>query len=92
MEKEIVSYQKTLGGDGATVEGALGIEGENLRAEIAFEYPVAKVVEPVMKVVDGLVDKIEQWIPGDQKALAEKLKDEARKELMDLIKKELAKA
>lgn len=85
MQKKIVGFDKDLGSDGAKVNGALGIDGENLVANVAVTYPLAKVIEPVMKGVDNLVDKLEALIPGDQKGLAAKLKQEAREEILELI-------
>lgn len=64
--------------DGGKAEASLGIDGEMLSAQIAIKYPIAKIVEPALKAVDSLVDQLEDLIPGDQKAIAQKAKAEAR--------------
>lgn len=74
-------YEHSLGGDGGKA-GAY-IEGTDLA--IKATYPLAKVLDPVNKVVDSVIDKLEQWIPGDQKELADKLKLEAHAELVQLL-------
>lgn len=83
--KQIVGIDQEVGGDGAKVKAGVGVEGDQLKIELSATYPLAKVVEPAMKVVGNLVDKIEQFIPGDQKALAETLKKEAQEELVKLL-------
>jgi hypothetical protein len=83
--KELIGVDQEVGGDGAKVKAGVGVEGDQLKVELAATYPLAKVVDPLMKVVDGLVDKLEQFIPGDQKALATTLKAEAREELVKLL-------
>lgn len=83
--KDFVRYDKEIGGDGAHASGAVGVAGDKLRLEFAGEMPLSKIVDPAMKVVDGLVDKLEQWIPGDQKAVATQLKAEARAELVKVL-------
>lgn len=83
--KELIGVDQEVGGDGGKVKAALGVEADQLKLELAATFPIAKIVEPAMKVVDGLVDKLEQFIPGDQKALAETLKKEAREELVKLL-------
>lgn len=77
-------------GDGDVKGGVgavLGVEGSDLIAEVSAKakYPLAKVVDPAMKVVDDVIDKLEQWIPGDQKAIAEALKADAREKLVKLL-------
>lgn len=83
--KQIIGIDQEVGGDGAKVKAAVGVEADQLKIELAATYPLSKVVDPAMKVIDGVVDKIEQFIPGDQKALAETLKKEAREELVKLL-------
>jgi len=83
--KEIVSVDKAVGDDGLKVQAALGVDKSDLVAQVEARFPIAQVIDPAMKVVDGLVDKIEALIPGDQKALAAKLKAEARVELVELL-------
>lgn len=87
MEKTIYSHKQKLGSDGE-VSGALGIQGDKLRIEasVAYEKPIGEIVEPVMKVADQFVDKLEQWIPGDQKAMAAEAKADLRKALVNALK------
>ena len=74
-------YETALGGDGAKV-GAY-IEGADLTVKAT--YPLGKVLEPVNKVIDEIIDKVEAWIPGDQKAIAEGMKADAHKRLIALL-------
>ena len=83
--KDLVGFDQEIGGDGAKVKGSLGIEMDQMKLQVAVTYPIAKVIEPVMKVLDGLVDQVEQLIPGDQVALAQGLKNQAREELVKLL-------
>lgn len=83
--KKLASYEAAIGGDGATLGGALGIEESNLVAQVEVKYPVEKVLSPVLKVVDDLVDKLEKLIPGDQTAMAEKAKADARAALIEML-------
>lgn len=83
--KDLVKFDQEIGGDGAKAGGSIGIEADQLKAVVSVTYPIAKVIEPVMKVLDGLVDKIEQLIPGDQVAIAQGLKDQARAEIVKLL-------
>ena len=76
--KDIVKFEQGIGGDGATLKGALGVEGETLTAQLQISYPLDKIIEPVGKVVDDLVDKLEKLIPGDQTEMATKAKADAR--------------
>lgn len=84
--KKIVAIDQEFGGDGGKVAGAFGVEGDQLRAEVAVTYPLEKVVEPACRAVDNLLDKIEAAIPGDwDKPMIEKLKGEYRSELVKLL-------
>lgn len=83
--KSIVSFDQAVGGDGLKVQGGLGVEGTDLVAQVKAVFPIAQVIEPAMKVLDGMVDKIEQIIPGDQKGIAAGLKADAREQLMKLV-------
>lgn len=85
MAKKIVDFDKALGGDGAQVVGALSVVGETLEAKIAVTYPLEKVLTPAYEVIDKLIDKVEKLIPGDQSALAAGLKEDARRELLQLL-------
>lgn len=88
--KKFASFDKELGGDGGMVSGSLGVEGASVKALIEITYPVEKVIEPALKAVDSLVDKLEALIPGDQSSLAAKLKAEARQEILELIAEKTA--
>jgi hypothetical protein len=83
--KEFVKIDQAVGGDGAKVKAALGVEKDQLKLELSATYPIEKVIDPAMKVVDNLLDKVEQWIPGDQKDMANQFKKEARQELVKLL-------
>jgi hypothetical protein len=83
--KELVKFEQKIGGDGGKVGGALGVDGSDFVAQVQARFPMAAALEPAFKVVDGLVDKIEQWIPGDQKAMAAVLKAEALEQLLKLL-------
>jgi len=83
--KELVKFEKEVGGDGAKAAGVIKVEGDQLKATVEIGMPLSKVVEPVMTQFDKLVDKLEALIPGDQKAMAATLKAEAREELVKLL-------
>ena len=68
--------------DGGKAKAELGVAGEMLELNIGVQYPIAKLIEPAMGVVDSLVDKLEALIPGDQKEMAAKAKAEAREQLV----------
>lgn len=77
---------KEIGSDGAAAELLVG-EG---KLAVQVSYPLEKIVQPLTSVVDKVVDKLEQFIPGDQKNLAEEIKASARKELAELLAETLA--
>lgn len=79
MDKTIYSHKQELGKEGAA-EVSVGVKGQNLRLEgtVSYEKPVEEILTPVFKAADQFIDKLEQWIPGDQKAMAEKAKAELR--------------
>jgi hypothetical protein len=83
--KELAKFEQPVGGDGAMVGGAVGVEGEYLTANVKAKYPIAKIVEPAAKVIDELVDKVEKLLPGDQTGLAAELKAEARAKLVKAL-------
>lgn len=84
--KNLVSFDQAVGGDGAKAQGGIGVEGDQLKAHVAVTYPIAKVVEPATKAVDGLLDKLKKAIPGDwDDALIEKFKAEYKQELVELL-------
>lgn len=83
--KELFKFDQEIGDSGLKVGGALGVNASDLSINIALKYPLEKVLEPVLKVVDAAFDKIEDLIPGDQKAIALGLKEGARKEIVKLL-------
>lgn len=83
--KELVKFEQEFGGDGAKAKGQLGVDGDALALAISVSYPIAKIIEPAVKVIDDLVDKLEQLIPGDQSVLAAKAKADAREALVKAL-------
>ena len=83
--KEIIKHEADLGGDGAKFQAQLGVEGEFLSANVAVQYPIEKLVTPALDVINNLVDQIEEFIPGDQKEMAAKLKAEAKEALVKAL-------
>ena len=83
--KTIVEHKADLGGQGTVAEFKLGVEGANLKAEVSALYPIEKIVDQVMPAIDSLVDKIEQFIPGDQTTYATQLKADAKAEIVKLL-------
>lgn len=83
--KEIIKHEAALGGDGAKFQAQLGVEGEFLSANVAVQYPIEKLVTPALNVINNLVDQIEEFIPGDQKEMAAKLKLEAKEALVKAL-------
>lgn len=77
---------KEIGGDGAAAELLIG-DG---KLAVQVSYPLEKIIEPLTSVVDKVVDKLEQFIPGDQTGLAAQIKADARKELAELLAETLA--
>jgi hypothetical protein len=74
--------EQAIGGDGAKA-GAY-IDNGNLELRVA--YPLAKVVEPVNKIIDGAIDRLEAAVPGDwDKALLEPIRAEAKAALVALL-------
>lgn len=81
-----LKIEKEIGESGVKVAAKLGVEAEYLKAEVAVTFPVAKIIEPATKAVDGLLDKLETAIPGQwDKPYIEKLKAEYKEELIKLI-------
>lgn len=75
-------YEHSVGGDGA-MAGAY-VEGGNVVIKASF--PLEKAVEPLNKVIDQAIDKLESVIPGDwDKALLEPIRAEAKAALLKLI-------
>lgn len=84
--KTIISTEKELGGDGAQVKAALGVEAANLKVEVAVTYPIEKVLEPATTALNDALDKLEKLIPGDwDKPLIEKVKVEFKEKLVALL-------
>lgn len=84
--KKIVGIEQEIGGDGGKFSGAFGVEGQNLKLELAATYPIAKVLEPATKAVDSLLDKVKAAVPGTwDDALIDKFKEEYKKELVELL-------
>lgn len=83
--KDVVKFDKAIGTDGLKAAGGVGIDGTDFVGHTEIRFPIVKAIDPLMKVVDNLVDKVEKLIPGDQTALAAKLKLEARDEIAKLI-------
>ena len=88
--KNLVEFEQPIGGDGASASGALGVENMKLKAKIEIAYPLEKVVEPVLKIVDGLVDNLEKFIPGDQLAMAASAKADARASILKALSDQTA--
>ena len=76
-------------GSAGSASVAVGVKGDNIRLEaaVAVEKPISEVVNPLAEKVDGFIDQIEQWIPGDQKAMAIAFKAEFRTAAVDALKK-----
>jgi hypothetical protein len=84
---EKVIAEKEIGDYGATAGLYFG-EGE---LSVKLSYPIAKILEPIAQLADKAIDQLDKWIPGDQKAIADKLKKEMREELAELMAKEVTK-
>lgn len=84
--KQLASYSQQLGERGSA-QGAVGVDGSDLVAKVSVEYrhPIDDLVKRVQGPADALIDKIEQWIPGDQKAEADRLKAEFRAQVVKAI-------
>lgn len=84
--KSLVSFDKEIGADGAKAQGALGVDGDQLKAQVSVSYPIAKIVEPAVKAVDSLLDKLEAAIPGDwDKPFVESAKQSFKDELVKAL-------
>lgn len=87
--KKLVGYEHDFGGGDVKGKASaqVAIDATDIVMEIAAtgRVPVEKIAKPAFDVIDNLVDKIEQWIPGDQKAMAAELKKDARELLLKLI-------
>lgn len=83
--KNLFAVNQAIGGDGANLVGGLGVDGVNLQVNLEVTYPIAKIITPVMAIVNKLIDELEQLIPGDQTVLAATLKTAAQAELVQLL-------
>jgi hypothetical protein len=82
--KNILAVDKPIG-DGKLI-GAFGVEGDQLKAEVAVTYPIAKIIEPATKAVDAMLDKLEAAIPGDwDKPFVAAIKVEFEKDLIKML-------
>jgi hypothetical protein len=83
--KEFFKVEQELGAEGK-VSAALGAEDQHFKVELSASYPIAKVVEPATKALDGALDKLEQLIPGDwDKAIIADVKREYKEKLVELL-------
>lgn len=89
--REITKIDHSFGEQGSA-KLALGVEASDLvlTGSASYKIPLAKVVDPVMNVVDGLIDKLEQLIPGDQSAMAAEAKADARAALVKVLSESAA--
>ena len=87
--KEIIKHEAAVGADGAKVQALVGVEGQFLSANVAVQYPIEKLVTPALDVINNLVDQIEEFIPGDQKEMAAKLKAEAMEALVKALSEQV---
>lgn len=78
--KKIVGIDNDFGGGDikGNVGASLSIEGSDLVADVSVKakYPLAKVVDPAKKAVRVILDKLDRFIPGDQKGIAQELENE----------------
>lgn len=80
MSKVLV--EKAIGGDGA--KASLVIEGGSLQAVVS--YPIAGLVDGVVKQLDPLKAKLEALIPGDwENPLVDKAFAEIKDQLTKLL-------
>lgn len=72
----------SVGGDG----GKAGIYIEENQLAVKLSIPLEKVLEPVNKVIDEAINKLEALVPGDwDKALLEPIRVEAKAALLKLL-------
>lgn len=90
--KDIVSHETKLGSDGK-LKAAFGADEKDLIVQLEARYPHALVIEPGLKALDSALDKLEKAIPGDwDKPIIEKIKAEAREEILELVQKQLTQS
>jgi len=74
--------EKEIGGDGA--KAGLYLDDGKLKAEVS--YPVAKVVEAIVKPLDPLKEKLKALIPGNwDDPLVESAFEGAKTEIVKLL-------
>lgn len=78
--------KKEIGSDGAAAELLVG-EG---KLAVQVSYPIEKLVAPITEKFGELVDKLEELIPGDQKAMAAEIKAKAQAELVEFLGESIA--
>lgn len=84
--KDLVSFDKEVGSGGAHAKGSIGIAGDQIQAQVAVSFPIAKVIDPATKALDSVLDKLKTAIPGSwDDALIEKFKGEYKDELVKLL-------
>ena len=84
--KKVVEFDKEIGGDGAKASGGVGVEGDQVVAQVKISYPIAKIVEPATKAIDAALDKLKNLIPGDwDNPMIDKIKAEYKEELVKLL-------
>ena len=83
--KKLIEFEKEIIEETLKAGASLVIDGSDLKLQIGASMPIEKIAEPMFKVIDSAIDKIEKLIPGDQTALAATLKAEARAELVKLL-------
>jgi hypothetical protein len=90
--KQLIGWDHAIGSDGK-IGGGLGVDGSDFALAVSVKYPIAKVIEPATKALDGLLSKLEALIPGDwDKALIEKVKVEYKEELVKLLSEKVEPA
>jgi len=84
--KELIKKEGPIGGDGGMYSAAAVLENKALKVKVEASYPLEKVIQPVTKVVDDMLDKLESAIPGDwDKKIIEGLKADYKAKLVELM-------
>lgn len=84
--KDIVKIDQAIGGDGGKIQAGLGVQGDQLAAQVVVTYPIAKIVEPATQALDAALDKLKAAIPGDwDDKLIENVKVSYKTELVKLL-------
>lgn len=86
MAKEILNKSQAIGGDGAMVSEKLVLDEQALKLQIEVSYPSAKLLSPVMGVLDGAKEKIKSAIPGNyEDAIVDGLIDGLKAEILKVL-------